>query len=359
MEKTSILFVVTGLLLMYSCGKKYEIPNEFYPQKAAVKGQWRQMLDTNDIEIIAQVYFSIGNKGYSVNQQTNEVYEYNADSNKVTRKAPFPGPRRSSMATAFTIGNKGYYGLGLGSKIIKSGSEVGLTPDYRTDFWEYDAAVDSWTQKKSLPIKSNTGFTSFYDAYGFGIGDTGYVGSGRYINGSILNAFFAYDQKSGNWTEKDSYDQSLLPIDKRVPYPPDFSDITMAFSIGGKGYVGDANNFWEYNPKSAKPWTLLKPVPSLPQVMKNPIMSIGAKTKGYLYGSTTNLTLVQPELIKDFWEFDPLKTPINGGWTKLTDFSGKARGACALFSLNDKIYLGFGSNLTADVLEDIWEYTPL
>ena len=53
-------------------------------------------------------------------------------------KAPFGGTVRQ-YAVGFSINNKGYIGTGW---------DMGA--GYRDDFWEYDPATNSWTQKATF-----------------------------------------------------------------------------------------------------------------------------------------------------------------------------------------------------------------
>lgn len=60
-----------------------------------------------------------------------------------TKKENFPGSSRN-FAVSFSIGNKGYYGLGQ--------KQVELfTYKVYNDFWEYDAEKNTWTQKAEFP----------------------------------------------------------------------------------------------------------------------------------------------------------------------------------------------------------------
>lgn len=348
MKKITVVLLVAFLPCLISCER--DLPPDTYvsyPVTPAVPGKWRQMLDTGNLEIIEPVFFSIGSKGFTINQQTNEVYEYDAASNKVTKKGNFPGPRRLSSATAFSIGNKGYFGLGLGQKSIKEGSQTEWEYVYRIDFWQYDPVADSWTRKADLPIPPNPNQyepkqSSFFGAFGIEIANKGYVGSGRDVNFSIRKYLYEYNPQTDSW------------IDKTGNYAPGFSQIVMAFSIGDKGYIADSTTMWEYTPTAVNPWKLLNAVP---ETLKQPVIGLSATAKGYLYGSISSLNNIKPELKNDFWEFTP--NAGRGTWKKLTEFGGKPRAASPAFILNDKVYIGFGSDLSASVLTDMWEYMPL
>src|SRR5438270_87677 len=62
------------------------------------------------------------------------------------------GPYPREGATSFSIGTKGYVGMGYGT-------------GYKNDFWEWDQATNTWTQK------ANFGGTAREFATGFAIGN--------------------------------------------------------------------------------------------------------------------------------------------------------------------------------------------
>ncbi|MGZ3851029.1 MAG: kelch repeat-containing protein, partial [Flavisolibacter sp.] len=83
------------------------------------------------------------------------------------QKASFPGNGRYA-ATALSINDKGYMGLGLDDY----GNVYG-------DFWEYDPASDTWSQKADFP-----GGARYY-ATGFSYAGKGYVGTGANTPGDF------------------------------------------------------------------------------------------------------------------------------------------------------------------------------
>src|SRR5258705_11988697 len=78
-----------------------------------------------------------------------------------TQKTDFGGGTRAYNC-GFSIGNKGY--LGLGHAPITN------------DFWEFDPLVNTWTQK------ANFGGVTRFGAIGFSIGNKGYLGTGGQID---------------------------------------------------------------------------------------------------------------------------------------------------------------------------------
>ena len=88
------------------------------------------------------------------------------------------------------------------------------------DFWEYDPAANSWTQKADF---GNPGdYREF--AVGFSIGSKGYIGTG-YVFGSDPMDFWEYDPATDTWTQKADFGGG----------PREFA---VGFSIGSKGYIG-------------------------------------------------------------------------------------------------------------------------
>jgi N-acetylneuraminic acid mutarotase len=75
--------------------------------------------------------------------------------------ADFPGSARET-AIGFSIGNKGYVGLGTDATYS----------DKNKDFWQYDPSTNTWIKKADYPG------TGIYGATGFSVNDKGYVGLG-------------------------------------------------------------------------------------------------------------------------------------------------------------------------------------
>ena len=90
--------------------------------------------------------FSIGTKMYIGTGEADEdgwrlfkdFWEWDQATDTWTKKADFPGAARAHAA-GFSIGNKGYFGLG---------GEMGMGggPVFK-DFWEYDQSTDKWARK--------------------------------------------------------------------------------------------------------------------------------------------------------------------------------------------------------------------
>lgn len=247
-----------------------------------------------------------------------------------TRKADFPGPGRYGAA-AFSIGDKGYIGLGS----VEGG--------YLSDFWEYDPATDTWSQKADFEGHARN------SAAGFSLGDKGYFTSGSYTPGDYdwewYNDLWEYDPSANDWTQQASYDA----LGRGLP---------VAFTIGDKAYVGtgtyrldrahDAiylDDFWEYDPATDS-WQQKANVPQEGRTSATGL-SIGNKGYvglGYYYYDT---------VLKDWWEYDPAEDV----WTRKGDFPGTKRVQAFAYTIGERGYVGGGGYYSP--LKDFWEYNPL
>jgi hypothetical protein len=111
-------------------------------------------------------YFSAENKGYVI-FPNNEVWQFDPDLYKWSRKSDFPGTART-MAFSFVLGGYAYYGTGL------TGSNINMN-----DLWKYDYSADTWTFVGLLPVGrySSIAFTINGKAYiGFGAEYSNYYG---------------------------------------------------------------------------------------------------------------------------------------------------------------------------------------
>lgn len=270
--------------------------------------------------------FSIGNKGYiglgHINAVSNVSYqdfwEYDPSTNTWTQIADFGGGLRYH-SIGFSANGKGYVGLGR--------EEDG---DYENDLWEYDPLSNTWLQKTNFPGGDRRGSVVFV------IDNIAYVGSGEVQGAAVSNEFFAYDASIDFW-----YPIAAFPGLERTS--------AVAFSIDDKGYFGTggmafgSTDFWEYNPTSNL-WTQLADVGTVPRMEA---CGFAVNGKGYIgtgddFSSGNNYA--------DFWEFDPL----TGTWSQIQDFPGIARRYMVSFVIGNKAFVGVGTNGTN--FRDFWEF---
>lgn len=229
--------------------------------------------------------FSIGSKGYvscSIYSGDgffeNSFWEYDPSANKWTQKASLPTIPGRGSPVGFSIGNKGYVGIGF--KESYNGSPL----EYYNDFWEWDQATDVWTRKADFAGKQRTG------AVGFSIGNKGYIGTGG--NGtSLSNEFWEWDQATDQWTQK-------------ADFGGDPRGYAVGFAIGGKGYVGTGTNngghlrdFWEWD-QVTDTWTKVADFEGGP---RSNAFAVSIGDKAYIGTGFNN----NGEYLQDFWEYDP------------------------------------------------------
>jgi hypothetical protein len=213
------------------------------------------------------VGFSIGTKGYigtgsNVNYFYNDFWEYDPALNTWTQKAYFGGTSREG-AVGFSIANKGYIGTGFD----------GLP---RYDFWEYDPATDQWMEK------ANVGFIERLGGMGFSIGGNGYIGLGARSYWYRYYDFWKYDTLNDWWSQ-------IADADIIETYGS-------AFTIGDKGYiVAGTGEMQAYDPAT------------------NTWANVAAYPGGQGYASTTAFNISDKGYIGagygligcSFWEYTP------------------------------------------------------
>jgi len=225
-----------GAKVYIGLGYKGGLPVKDFWEWDQTTNVWTKKADYPGNSSSVAVSFSIGTKGYIgfgndlIDGLTNEFWEYDPSTNRWTQKASLPKSR--GMAVGFSIGTKGYIGTGYKD----SYTDYYYPGQTYQDFWEWDQATNTWTQK------ANFGGIARFGAVGFSIGNKGYIGIGSGNGNNPLNDFWEWDQAKDVWTRK-----------------ADFSGISrlraVGFSIGNKGYLGTGTDdgttlykdFWEWD----------------------------------------------------------------------------------------------------------------
>lgn len=191
--------------------------------------------------------FSIGNKGYLLggsinNMNSAELWEYDPVTDAWTQKASYT-PSTIVDGISFSIGNKGYVGLG---------------DSFQKDFCEYDPAANTWTPKASYGGQGRIMATAFV------INGKGYVGMGENNN-------YAY---KFDWWEYDPTADTCTYIGN---FPSSGTIAAVGFSTNGKGYMATSGStgvaVWELNP-AGYAWTQKTNYPGQPS-MYGSVMVIG------------------------------------------------------------------------------------
>ena len=309
---------------------------------------WQQKSDVGSNQangpsaINGAVGFSIGNKGYiglglvsptCNDDYKNDFWEYDTLFNSWTQKADFPDGGRI-YPVGFSIGDKGYVGTGY--------KKIGICSSflYCNDFWQFDPMLNEWTQK------SNFAGSGRSRAIGFSIGSKGYVGTGstNLFSNGYLNDFWEYDPLLDTWTQKNNF-------------PGEARESAIGFSIESKGYVGTGqgsnrtffNDFWEYNP-STNSWLQRNNFPGPPRYEA---IGFSIGSKGYA-GTGVNDVLSSSPHYDDFYEFNP----VSNVWTVKASFEGGSRRNAIGFNIGSRGYVGLGMIRIYTISNDFFEYNP-
>jgi N-acetylneuraminic acid mutarotase len=253
---------------------------------------WTRKADFPGNSTGAAVSFSIGTKGYigtgvifGISDFTNEFWEYDPAINSWTQKASLPTTPGRASAVGFSIGSKGYIGIG-----IKPSTGSADLPDSYHDFWEWDQATNVWTKKIDFGGYTRNG------AVGFSIGDKGYIGTGSTDQGNYTREFWEWDQATNVWT-------------KKTDFGGDARAGAVGFAMGDKGYIGtgyDGNppgykDFWEWN-QATNTWTQKTNFGGNERV---DAVGVSIGNRGYIgLGSLVNYHPFYG-YFKDFWEYIP------------------------------------------------------
>ena len=273
------------------------------------------------------------------------------------KRADF-GSHGRHRGTAFSVANKGYMGLG---HYNGAGPNIVLN-----DWWEYDPATNSWTQKADYIGNNGNGN---YGVLAFSTDDYGYIGGGQQGGD---NRLYRYDPSTNIWTpmantpttpmntegfvvgDKGYYmsGSSLFEYDfandtwsTKNPAPFSTTTWNTGFGIGEKGYIKAGSSLWEYKP-SIDAWTHRAYFPGF---ATGASVALVHDTKAYVvcgYGTWLS------DVYREVWEYDPFQNE----WTQLGDFPGTARRFSSGLTIGERAFFGIGTNGTN--FNDFWEFDP-
>lgn len=243
--------------------------------------------------------FSIGNKGYigighmngsGVNIVYSDWWQYDPASNSWTQKADYANGIPNYAAVAFSTSTKGYIGGGTA---------------FASDFYCYDPVNNTWTAIATCPVPVG-------NQAAFSIDDIGYVISNDQL--------YAYNPITNLWTLK----QSL----------PAFGNAwSSAFVIGGSAFFKNGNQLYEYK-ASQDQWI---PRANFPGLATAGSSAFAIYDKGYIISGYSGAL---SQVTKEVWQFNPA----TNSWLQLEDFEGSARRFSIGFAIGDRGYIGIGTN---------------
>ncbi len=293
---------------------------------------WTKKADFPGLKRERAVAFAIGDYGYicsgvdSAEVVLNDLWQYNPANDTWTQKANLPGSVRRD-AIGFAINSKGYVGTGIDNDESMLGTKL-------SDFWEYNPATNTWTQKADFP---GSGGLGIYFATGFNIDSKGYICGGKTGPNTYSNQFWEYKPSIDQWTQ-------------RASFPGGVRYQLSSFSVGYYGYVGLGANqdvfkkdFWKYN-GGTNEWTQIA---DLPAWERGGACTFSIGESGFVcLGSNGGV-------LSDLWEYKP---ELNEWFSRAT-YGGSERKNAVSFVVNNRAYVGTGKGISGKKAS-MYEYMP-
>lgn len=301
------------------------------------QGNWIQKPDVGNFTRECAVGITIAGKGYittglcleSNYYYMNDTWEFDPLTDTWTQKADLPAIGRTG-ASGFTIGSKGYVGLGFFQKYPQL--------SFLSDFWQFDPAMNQWTQLGDFPDGARTG------ASGFATQTKGYIVAG-YDGTQTRSTLWEYDPLDDSWLQKANYPGNVF-----VSLAGFVVDENLYLGCGGKN---DKNEFWRYN-TTTDFWEARTPIP----VGRLGAVGFSINNIGYVGTGDAGFITKQPTELSynDFWAY----IPSSDSWSEVNCINqGNGRSYAVAFSIGEKGYVGTGTDykLGGDrtFYNDFWE----
>ncbi|MEN9969243.1 MAG: hypothetical protein RIR94_1439 [Bacteroidota bacterium] len=222
------------------------------------------------------------------------------------QKSSLGGPGRH-RATGCATSHRGYMGLG---HVNGTGQDISFK-----DWWEYDPASDTWTQRADFPV-------STHGAVSFVVDNCPVVGGGS----ALSTQFYKFDPQHNTWA----------PIANCIlPNPGD----SQGFSVNNCGFVYQANQLAKYNPNTNS-WSLCA---NAPISFGSWTCSFAIEGSGFIKGGA------------QLWEYKPL----HDQWLQRASFPGVSSGGSSGFAIQQRGYVtsGYVGGLSV-VTEQVWSFHP-
>lgn len=276
--------------------------------------------------------FSIGDYGYVGlgygSTFLNDFYKFDPLANTWTPIASFPGVVRSD-AFSFVINGIAYVGGG------NAGSNTGLK-----DFYAYNPRTNTWTSLAEVP-NDEAGNVGVLSSVSFAVNGRGYVTMVRRTGGVLTRELLEYNPLLNEWTKRADYPGTL-----------DVDGISMVLEgnafVGLGGVLSASSNWWRYVAKT-NTWTKMQNSPT-PRKGSASVSYLGNQ---YVLGGdiSNSFTPTYSNTIGSY------RYTYYESWSSsfaLPSFTGP-RSSHIAFSIGDRLYVGTGYNGAA--MADIQEYT--
>ena len=274
----------------------------------------------------AGITFTIGDSIYAGGGSGGkDFYKYDQQSNKWTKKADIPGVTLNrGFAIGFSINGKGYVGTGTDQNVSV----------LKSDLWEYDPALNTWTQKADFPGGKRDGLGVFV------INNKAYVGGGSDASFYVHQDFYEYDPATDTWTQKADLGSGY------TVFPAMFSIDNYGYLTCGAGQT-EFNDLYRYDP-STDSWDSMSPFPE--DSARQTCVAFVLGGKGYVGLGQRNYDTVFTALCS----YDPVKDE----WKKITDIPGKGRAWAMTAVIGNNAYIGNGWDFGASFFSDWYAFSP-
>jgi hypothetical protein len=258
-------------------------------------------------------------------------------------------------ATGCATSHRGYIGLG---HINGTGQDISFK-----DWWEYDPASDTWTQKADFPV-------STHGCVAFVVDNCPVVGGGS----ALSTQFYKFNTATNTWGQ---IANCILPnpgdsqgfavnnqgfvyqANQLAKYNPNtdswslcanapvsFGNWTCSFVIEGSGFIKYGNQLLEYKPLHNQ-WV---PRASFPGNSTGGSSGFAIQQRGYVTSGYVGALAVVTEQV---WSFHPA----TNSWRREIDFPGTKRRFPVAWAIHDRGYIGTGTN--GINLNDLWQFNPI
>lgn len=258
-------------------------------------------------------------------------------------------------ATGCATSHRGYMGLG---HVNSSGQDI----SYK-DWWEYDPASDTWSQRADFPV-------STHGAVSFVADNCPVVGGGS----ALSTQFYKFDPSQNTWAPiancilTNPGDSQGFTVNNRgfvyqanqlAKYNPNtnswslcanapisFGQWTCSFVLEGSAFIKGGTQLWEYKPLHDQ-WLQRANFPGVSTGGSSgfAIQQRGYVTSGYVGG----LSVVTDQV----WSFGPATNT----WQQELEFPGSKRRFLVAFAIHDRGYIGTGTN--GINFNDFWQFNPI
>jgi N-acetylneuraminic acid mutarotase len=270
--------------------------------------------------------------GYDGDDYFTDFYGYDVDRGLWIDIAPFPGDARE-RAVAFAINGKAYVGLGYNRD---------LDVEEMKDFWEYNPLTNTWSS-----IADFKG-TARYNAVGFAIGETGYVGTG-YDGDYYRSDFFSYNPETDAWVEIASFPGGKREEALTIVYN------NKAYFATGRNNGVYTSDIWIFDPIQES-WDEVTPDDDEDYyddfnaaVRRYSAVGFVLNDKLYIATGITSTGAASSSV----YEYNPA----NGEWDEKTSFEGSERTLANAFVIANRGFIGLGQN-NSRRWDDVWEFFP-